>query len=198
MRFKDLLNFVEQEFQEPPVRFGRLRDLVNMHHKTVAEVVVHAISYNPPNSQAHFVLIDKDHLGRHEDEMIFAGIRYCDSLDEAPGDRRFALTKELMHVFDSDEEMTDTRERFVQLMRDIQNTPMSQHASPMYLSEINTKWMAAIVLCPPSMRAQLVSSYADGSLKEAEIAARLQVPRIIIPDIMDEYYEVALSELLKK
>ncbi|MER9402706.1 hypothetical protein NKI36_01445 [Mesorhizobium caraganae] len=143
-------------------------------------------------------MLDTDRTSAYEEEFVVAEIRYCDGLDEQPNDRRFALTKELMHVFDSPEEMANTRARFVQLMSEIQNTPLPEHASPMYQSEITTKWMAAVILCPKPIRQQFLVPYREGALKEAEVAAALRLPRSIIPDIMDDYYDLAFESVMAK
>ncbi|RWM76903.1 MAG: hypothetical protein EOR99_28080 [Mesorhizobium sp.] len=198
MRFKDLYDEAVAQVQEPPVRFELLKALINQRHHGVGEIEVRAISYPVQNHQAHFVTLGEDRTSAYDEEFTVAEIRYCDGVDEHPNERRFALTKELMHVFDTEEEKTNTRARFVQLMSEIQNTPLPQHASAMYLSEIATKWMAAVILCPKHIRQPLLDPYREGTMKEAEIAAKLQIPRSFIPDIMDDYYNRAFDTLMAK
>ncbi|CDX52726.1 conserved hypothetical protein [Mesorhizobium plurifarium] len=198
MRFRDLYEEVVAQVPEPPVRFELLRTLINQRHHGVGEIETKAISYPVRNHQAHFVELGKDRTSPYEEEFVIAEIRYCDGLDEYPNERRFALTKELMHVFDTEEEKTNTRARFVQLMTEIQNTPLPQHASAMYQSETATKWMAAIILCPKPIRQKVLEPYRKGELKEAEVASRLQLPRAFIPDIMDDYYDRAFETLMAK
>jgi len=198
MRFRDLYSLVADSVSKPHVRFGLVRDLVNNHHKGVGEITIRAISYPVPNLQAHYVLLGTDRTSPYGEEFDLAEIRYCDGLDENPHALRFALTKELMHVFDTEEERTSTRQRFIELMREIQNVPLSEHASPRYRSEIATKWMAAIILCPHKIREPILMEYRAGKLSDAEVATLLKVPRSVVPDIMDDYYERAFESLMQK
>lgn len=198
MLFRDLYKLIVEEVQVPPVRFERLRHLINLHHAGVGEINVRAIQYPEPNHQAHYVLLDVDRTSPYEDEFIIAEIRYCDALDNHRRDRRFALTKELMHVFDNNAEMTDTREKFIELLREIQNQPLAEHASEMYKSELSTKWMALIILCPAHIRALYLDKYWNKQIEGFEIAEKLNLPEWVIQYIMDDYYEKALEALLNK
>lgn len=127
MRFKGLYDLVENEFQQPPVSFDRLRDLINAHHPGVGRVELYAVNFEEQNHQAHYRLVGYDRTSGYEEEFIVAQIRYCEGLDEHPRARRFALTKELMHVFDSEETKTDTREKFFDLLKEIQDRPLPEH-----------------------------------------------------------------------
>src|SRR5690606_28370954 len=103
-------------------------------------------------------------------------IVYCSSLDDDNPERRYALTKELMHAFDSEDEEASDRARFIQLMRDVQNRPLAKHASPMYQSEFDTRWMAALVLCPREARAEFPTGKEATPVVVSEFAARFLIP----------------------
>ena len=118
MLFKDLYDIVVAETHEPPVRFERLRAIINERHAGVGEVKVWAIKYAEPNNQAHYRMIGTDRSSAYEEEFILAEIRYCEALDHDEAERRYALTKELMHVFDNEDEMTNTREKFIRLVKE--------------------------------------------------------------------------------
>jgi hypothetical protein len=196
--FRDLYNLVEKEVSEPPVRFEQLRSLINHRHAGVGEIKVYAIKYPVPNHQAHYIMTGVDRSSGYDEEFITAEIRYCEELDKEPKDRRFALTKELMHVFDNDSEMTNTREKFVRLVSEIQNQPLPEHASDMYNSEIVTKWMALVILCPKHIRAMYLDDYRSRRIAGFEIAEKLQLPEDVIQYLMDDYYETVFESLMKK
>lgn len=198
MHFKELYELVCQEFSRPPVRFERLRELVNAHHQNVGEIKVWAVNYPEPIHQAHFVELGTDRTSAYDEEFTIAEIRYCAGLDALPRERRFALTKELMHVFDSEDEKTNSRERFVQLANEIQNQPLAEHASPMFTSELNTKWMAVIVLCPRHIRANYLEPYRQKQLEAFEVAETLNIPEWLVRYVMDPYYDRAFEALMQK
>lgn len=198
MLFRDLYKIVSEEIAEPHVRFGFLKRVINMHHAGVGEVKVWAVKYPIPNHQAHYILLGKDRTSPYEEEFDIAEIRYCEALDQHPEMLRFALTKELMHVFDSEEEKTDTREKFIKLAREIQNQPLPKDASAMFNAELGTKWMAVVILCPKPFRDMFLRDYLAGNLQGFEIAERLRLPEWLIPHVMDDYYEVAFDAVMRK
>lgn len=198
MHFRDLYRLVEEEVKEPPVRFELLRRFINNHHSGVGEIKVWAIKYPEPNHQAHYIMLGTDRTSAYDDEFTIAEIRYCEELDNNLRDRRFALTKELMHVFDTEDEMTNTREKFVKLAKEIQNQPLIEHASDMYLSELGTKWMALIVLCPRHIRDLYVKPYREKLIEGFEVAEQLNLPEWVIQYLMDDYYDTVFDSLMKK
>lgn len=198
MFFRDLYSLVEGELQEPPVLFERLRHFINTSHNGVGEIKVWAIKYPQPNSQAHYIMLGTDRTSPYDEEFKIAEIRYCEELDKDPRTRRFALTKELMHVFDTESEMTNTREKFVQLAKEIQNQPLPEHASDMFKSELGTKWMALIILCPKVLRSKYLEGYRTRQIEGFEVAEKLALPEWIVPYIMDDYYEDAFDALMKR
>jgi hypothetical protein len=196
--FKDLYRLIEKEVKDPPVRFEQLRSIINHGHSGVGEIKVYAIKYPVPNHQAHYIMTGVDRTSGYDEEFTTAEIRYCEELDKEPKERRFALTKELMHVFDNESEMTNTREKFIRLVSEIQNQPLPEHASSMYNSEIGTKWMALIVLCPKQIRLRYLEDYRQRKIAGFEIAEKLQVPEDVIQYLMDDYYDTVFDTLMKK
>lgn len=197
MKFVNLYNLVEEK-AEYPVRFEMLRELVQAHHRDIGRVDVLRIEYPEPIRDAHFILGERDRTSPHDDDFAVAEIRYCSDLDNHPYAKRYITTKELMHVFDSDEQRTDSREKFLGLIREIQNKPMSQHASEMYRSEMHTKWMALLILCPMTKRTEIIKMLSAGAISIIEISSMLAIPESTVNSLLDEYYEVAHNFLIKE
>lgn len=195
MLFKDLYKIAEGA-AKPFVSFEALRKAVNAMHPGIGRVDVIAVEYPKPNNQAFYRLAGSDRSSAYDEEFTVAEIIYCDHLDHHPSERRYALTKELMHVFDTDEQRADSREKFVALMREIQNRPMPQHESAMFKSEVDTRWMAVLVLCPKSFRDQYLEAYRKGQIAAFDIAEIFRIPEWVVPFAMDEYYDVAHATLL--
>ncbi|MBG6178548.1 hypothetical protein IWQ55_006406 [Labrenzia sp. EL_208] len=197
MRFKDLYDLVEREFQQPPVNFDRLRELINGYHPSVGRVELYAVKFEEQNHQAHYRLVGYDRSSAYDEEFIVAQIRYCEGLDEHPRARRFALTKELMHVFDSEETMTNTREKFFELLKEIQDRPLPEHRTGAFNTELDSRWMAAIILCPKHLRDQYVEEFKSGDLQPFEIAEAFRIPEWVVPILMGDYYDIVFDKLVK-
>lgn len=191
MLFFELYDFAEQ-VETPAVPFDYLRRKIDAYHPTVGRVDVFAITYNPELGEAHYKL-SIDRSSPYEEEFIVADILYCSSLDRVGYERRYALTKELMHVFDSEEEKVNSKEKFITLIREIQNKPMWEHATPMFKSELHTRWMAALILCPKNKRETYLADYKAGRLVDLELSQIFRVPEWVIPLVMSDYYDVAYN-----
>ncbi len=196
MLFKDLYN-IAASIEKPYVRFGMLRDSINAHHPKVGKVELRRVVYPTPTHSAYYHLADTDRDSPYEDEYTVAEIVYCSTLDADNRERRYALTKELMHAFDTDEEEASTREKFIQLMRDVQNRPLLKHASAMYQSELDTRWMAALVLCPRNFRKEYVSNAPVTPVVIAEFAAKFLIPEWVAAFVLDDYYDVVFESLVE-
>jgi hypothetical protein len=163
----------------------------------IGRVDLRKITYPQPTGSAYYILADTDRDSPYEEEYAVAEIAYCASLEGEEAERRYALTKELMHAFDTEEEQASSRERFIQLMREVQNRPLGQHASPMYRSEMNTRWMAALVLCPRSLRDPVAAEFAAGGMVLTEVAERFRIPEWVASVVMDPYYDIAFATLVE-
>lgn len=196
MLFRDLY-YIAESVEKPYIRFGMLRDSINAHHPKVGRVDLRRVVYPTPTHSAYYQLADTDRDSPYEEEYTVAEIVFCSGLDADQRERRYALTKELMHAFDTAEEEAGTRERFIQLMRDVQNRPLPKHASPMYQSELDTRWMAALVLCPRKFRAEYVTGSAATPVVVAEFAAKFLIPEWVSSFVLDDYYDIAFETLVE-
>jgi len=194
MRFSDFYqHFSKQE--RPPVRVQELVDVIKLRHPRVGSVTVFPVDFGKPTGQAHYRMIDMDRTSAYEDEFGDVEISYCVSLDDDPLQRRYALAKELMHVFDSREQLVDSREKFVAFLREIQNKPISG-PSPAIQSEYDTRWMAVVVLCPKDLRDARLEAYRSGQLEDFDLAEEFRIPEWVVPFVMDDYYEEAFALLM--
>jgi hypothetical protein len=101
-----------------------------------------------------------------------------------------------MHIFDKPESFVDTREKFGDLLREIQNRPLPSDASLMMKSELDTRWMAALILCPKNFRDQHFPAYTKKDLANFDIASIFDIPEWVAPFVMDPYYDRAFARLL--
>jgi hypothetical protein len=195
MHFRDLVaHVIEQD--KPTVSFDFLREKINLHHAGVGIIKVWSIQYEEPNQQAFYRLIGEDRTSAYEDPFVEAEIRYCRELDEHPRERRYALTKELTHVFDTENERVNSKEKFKKFLREIQNQPMPGDASAMYKADLNTRWKAAVLLCPKKFRDQYKPHYDADAMRPFEVAEKFMVPEWIVSFVMDDYYDKVYADFL--
>jgi len=195
MQFAELYSYAAG-LPKPPVGFDFLRRLIGARHPEIGRVDVYEVEYPTPTRQAHFRLGERDRTSPYSDEFSIAEIIYCHALKADARELRYALTKEMMHIFDAPEAVVDTREKFEALLREIQNRPLPADASTMMQSELDTRWMAAIILCPKNFRDQYVADYKAQKIASFDIAEIFDIPEWVAPFVMDDYYDVAFTRLV--
>lgn len=176
-----------------PVTFEFLRNLVTQDQSLVEQLHVFRVSHHPPVREARFTLFD-EREARHDEPIYIAEISFCASLDDSPSYLLYALTKELMHVFDPMETWINTRDKFISFLRDLQNKPLELQNGSIAV-EHKARWMALLALCPSTIRDYIKDSVVKGSLKE-ELAQELGLPSSMIDIALDEYYDQALAIML--
>lgn len=177
-----------------PVTFEFLRALVTQDDSLVKELDVWRIVYNPAIRDARFTLFD-ERESRHDDPEYCAEISFCSSLESDPSHLLFALTKELMHVFDPMDTWINTRDKFITFLRDLQNTPLEFENGNIRV-EHKARWMAVLALCPEVIRDYIKDSVGNKGVLKAEIAQELGLSVSIIEIALDDYYEQALRIML--
>lgn len=195
MIFADLYEYAAK-LPVPPVGFDYLRGMVKAFHADIDRVDVFAVEYAVPNHEAYYRLGDRERTSPYDDEFDVAEIVYCHALEAHPKELRYALTKELMHIFDDADARVDTAEKFVRFLREIQNKPLPADSSKMLLSELDTRWMAALILCPKNFRDQYVDDYKNKRLQDFDISEIFDIPEWVVPFVMDDYYDNAFRKLL--
>lgn len=184
--------------------FGRLYRFANnlRNHPIILEGVVDAKAMElTAQDELYYVPVDLDphiSLGHIKQYRIQTGIyngdptwvteiRYFQGLNTCW--KRYVCCKELMHVFDSQAERTDTAEKFQQLVNEIETPLPRDEASPMYDTESRTLWMAIAVLCPSDLREQFKPKWDGKQLSDYEVALELRIPEVLIKTIMGSQYD---------
>jgi len=176
-----------------PVPFEFLRSLATQDKSLVEQLDVWRVTYTPPIREARFTLFD-ERESPHDDPIYFAEISFCASLESNPPHLLFALTKELMHVFDPMDTWINTRDKFIKFLKDLQNSPLEMENGAIHV-EHKAKWMALLALCPKTLRDYIVESVTVKGVLREEMAQELGLPRSLIDTALDEYYEQALKLL---
>ena len=169
-----------------------LRRLVVDQHPTVHDVRFWACDLDQNISRGH-MLLELDRSSAYDDEFIVASIRFDRALNDCW--RRFVCCKELMHVFDKSLERTSNKDRYLKLMSELENNPISVDSSPMFTSERNAEWMAILALCPPRLRDLYLNQFASKEIDSLAVAGALRIPEVYVRVVMSAAYDRAIEIL---
>jgi hypothetical protein len=185
MNFVDLYRRADAFGAEAYISVRRLRDEVQRSHPHVNEIIFYKCDLDIEASRGHMVLY-LDRSSPYDEEFIVSSIRYSKHNNRCW--RRFVCCKELMHSFDPSLSRTSNREKFIELLNELENNPVSFSASNMYQAERTAEWQALFALCPKSLRKKCLELQADGKSPN-HIAGFLGIPEVYLPFILGERYE---------
>jgi hypothetical protein len=107
--------------------------------------------------------------------------------------RRFVYTKELMHVFDEEDEKAGDEKTF-----DIQIEKFkdpSKEMSPQFRAESKAFWRALGLLCPEVQRKMFMDQVAAGALSPDVVAASLRIPGRFIRELLRADFAAIIAPL---
>jgi hypothetical protein len=106
--------------------------------------------------------------------------------------RRMVLTKELMHAFDEEEELTDSQDKFDAQLEKL--TSPDKEASPGSRAETKAFWRALGVLCSEERRLNYQKQMAHEEITLPVIAAALQIP----VQYVRHYFRADFSSIMRQ
>ncbi len=109
--------------------------------------------------------------------------------------KRFVCCKELMHVFDSADERTNTPEKFRQLLSELENPPPAEKSSEMYKSESKAMWMALAILCPGTVYNARKPVWEGEKFSNYAIALELRIPEHYVDALLSDTFAGMLEAL---
>lgn len=199
MEFVELYRFAEKLSQEraasgkkPLVAFSVLRDETVNHTDWLTEVNVWRVEAREDDPWGHYECHGEVESPHEWPETWVALISYDAALNACH--RRFVWTKELMHVFDSDEGLVKSEGDYLGLLNEIELEPLKER-SKAYVSENDAKWMALICLCPKPHRDRYRALVQNGDISQYEMAVDFRIPEALIRFVISEEYDVAYSAL---
>jgi hypothetical protein len=104
--------------------------------------------------------------------------------------RRMVLAKELMHVFDSADEVADTEIKFEEQLERIREPTQ---ASPQAYAESRAVLRALATLCPEQNRQDIKKAIRESTLTLPTIGAMLRLPQWAIYYLVDNNFEEFLA-----
>lgn len=109
---------------------------------------------------------------------------------------RFVYVKELMHVFGSNDQATDSGDKFETLLNEL-SAPTNEH-SPQIQSEYESFWMALSVLCPERDRLAYDKMRRNNEIDDYTIACNLKIPQHYVQRLFEPRYEPIIHTLLSR
>lgn len=106
---------------------------------------------------------------------------------------RFITVKEMMHLFDTDEECSDTGDKFDEIISSFFMTWDS--SSPIVNSENKGFLRALGVLCSEKNRLNLAQDVRAGNMTHYDVALKLKIPEQYVPNFLSDKYLNAIEQL---
>jgi hypothetical protein len=112
-----------------------------------------------------------------------------------PSWERLVLFKEMMHMFDSPLECTNSSAEFERLILDFCASELTEF-TPQFKSEVECFWRAIAVLCPEQVRVTLQQQRVSGTITDAQISGQLRVPEKYVPAFFHPQYKETITRIL--
>lgn len=107
--------------------------------------------------------------------------------------KRFIFVKELMHLFDTNDEKTADKESFERVL--IEFGSGSPDRSRQMSAEIKAVWMALGLFCPEQHRLQLERDLIAQKMDSYDVANHLKIPQDHIPRLFSKDYPRIIQKL---
>ncbi|MBE8221082.1 MAG: hypothetical protein HAW65_07245 [Alphaproteobacteria bacterium] len=113
---------------------------------------------------------------------------------------RLVYVKELMHVFDTDDQLTKTGENFEDITStfggDVYTDP--EDRSPVVNAEFIALPMALGLLCPKIHLDEFRKERIAGTIPDNDIATAFRIPEQYVPAIMNPSFDATILSILKQ
>jgi hypothetical protein len=117
------------------------------------------------------------------ESLIVLARAMCDGIQGSYW-RRAVLAKELMHVFDQDDEKTHTKEQFDAMVHRFGNP--SAPLTSQFRAESKGYWRSLAVLCTEKKRSEYRAALKAETISFDVVATSLRVPVPIVHDMMSD------------
>jgi len=107
---------------------------------------------------------------------------------------RLVEVKEMMHLFDEEDEMTSSAGEFEELLNSL--VAPSSFVSPQFRSEIEAIYMALACFCPEPARQQFMKEIKSGHTEEYEVALKLRLPQQYARVLLTEHFSSVIQRII--
>lgn len=107
---------------------------------------------------------------------------------------RFVTVKELMHLFDTEEQKVDSGISFSELLDEF-SAPLPERSDAMD-SEVMASWMALALLCPEAARLGYAERRSSGMVTDLQIATDLRIPEQYVSTLFERHFSVITKMMI--
>ncbi|QIF82574.1 hypothetical protein [Brevundimonas sp. 'scallop'] len=169
----------------PPVEVEAIKKWI-IDAGIATEIEVYAVSIDRDLSPGHVIVRDFRE-DRHDDADLRADVRIFKGLNTCWV--RFVSCKEMMHLFDSDEEAVNERHKFFTLMDELDAPPPPSDQSAMLNSEYDAEWMALLLLAPKPLRDEYRAKLVAEEITVYDVAWKFRIPQLVVRALMSDRYD---------
>jgi hypothetical protein len=191
-RFASFIRCLAERPRTPYIKVETLAELVNLHHYGVGKLNIRYFPDFPGAEYGTFIWLEEDRTSAYEEAFSDAEVCINSRYWNDRPHRRLIAAKEMMHVFDSREQQTDTAEKFRTLLDQIASSPLPEDASQPYAADREALWKATVALVPPWIRADCRARSMAGAVSTEQLAAELVLPARVVTAALSDLYEPAL------
>lgn len=109
---------------------------------------------------------------------------------------RLVQVKEMMHLFDEDDEMTSSEAQLEELLNALIAPSSVQTAQ--VRTEVEAVFMALACFCPEDTRQQFMKDIALGHTEEYEVALKLKLPQQYVRVLLAPHFSEVIDHILGK
>tara|TARA_B100000678_G_scaffold183936_1_gene153740 strand:- start:14651 stop:15268 length:618 start_codon:yes stop_codon:yes gene_type:complete len=203
MNFDEFHTLIRSQFTETPIRFSDLRLKVHAYHRGINVVKLYPYDMGKSGCKtAHYVLKDQPENdmreSAHDVPCFNAEIRFCETLKDEHNDFNFVMTKELMHVFDTENQRVSNAHSFKKLLRDAENRPPpGASLSEEFYAEHLAYWRALVILCPIEKRDRLKVEVESVNASQFDVSEAFLIRNTDVSTVLSDNFIVARNYLLR-
>jgi hypothetical protein len=112
--------------------------------------------------------------------------------DNNPCWERFVVVKEMMHLFDTEEQKAKDADAFGRLLSEF-SAPMSPY-TPQFNAEIDSFWQSLAVLCPQANRVEFRKELDALTTDPYQIALKLKMPESYVHRLFEPRFDEWLEK----
>lgn len=109
---------------------------------------------------------------------------------------RFVQVKEMMHLFDRDDEQTRVGEELDILIDELVSPISVDEPSNQLRSEGKAIWMALACLCPEKVRLQFLKDVERKHLDHYAVAKQLRIPEKYVPLLLEPRFTEVIAHMM--
>lgn len=109
--------------------------------------------------------------------------------------QRFIVVKEVMHLFDEDDEKTAEANSIQELLTGLEASDY-RSGNKQLESDARAVWMALACLCPEAKRQEFKQKKLEGLIDDYAIASQLRIPQAHIRKLLSDSFDTFLREVL--